>query len=224
MKGSVVQTLIFSDWHRHRMHILMCLVAGALAFALIQVGGELPTILGVTWFFVSLIVFGSMLPVSNVINERKKHNLAFLMSLPLSAAQYTIAKLVSTVGMFLVSWLTLVVAALSFIVSHPVIPDGMIPSILILAMFTFVGFCVIAAVALVSESEGATVAATVVANSFYGFGWYLLVRNPVIRGDMKSLAPVWSREVLTILGVEIGLMALILGLTFYLQSRKRDFI
>ena len=224
MRGSVVQTLIWADWHRHRMHILLSLVGGALAFALIQVGGELPTILGATWFFISLIVFGSMLPNSNVINERKKQTLAFLMSLPLSATQYTTAKIVSTVGMFLVSWLTLVIAALSFIATHPFFPDGMIPAVLILALFTFVGFCVIAAVALVSESEGATIAATVATNSFYGFGWYLLVRNPVIRADMKSLAPVWSREVLTILGVEIGLLVLILGLTFYLQSRKRDFI
>jgi ABC-type Na+ efflux pump permease subunit len=195
-----------------------------MAFALIQVGGELPAILGTTWFFIALIVFGSMLPNSNVINERKKQTLAFLMSLPLSATQYTMAKIVSTVGMFLVSWVTLVVAAVSFIVSHPFIPDGMIPTILILAMFTFVGFCVIAAVTLVSESEGATIAATVASNSFYGFGWYLLIRNPVIRGDMGSLVPVWSSEVLTILGVEIGVIVLILGLTFYLQSRKRDFI
>jgi ABC-type hemin transport system ATPase subunit len=42
----------FSDWYRHRTHILICLVAAALAFALIQVGGELPTILGVTCFLV----------------------------------------------------------------------------------------------------------------------------------------------------------------------------
>lgn len=224
MKGSVVGTLILSDWHRHRMHILLCLAGAALAFGLIQVGGELPVIFGTTWFFISLIVFGCMLPASNVINERKKQTLAFLMSLPLSATQYTMAKIVSTFGIFLVSWLALVVAALSFIAAHPFIPDGMIPPILIVATLTFVGFCLIASVALVSESEGATIAVTILSNSFYGFGWYLLIRNPVIRGDMKSAVPVWSREVLTILGGEFAVIALILALTFYLQSRKRDFI
>jgi len=224
MKGSVVQALILTDWHRHRLHILLCLVCGGLALALIQVGGELPTIFGATVFFVGLIVLGSMLPVSNVINERKKQTLPFLMSLPLSVTQYTAAKIVSTVGMFLVPWLTLVVAAVSFIATHPVIPDGFIPAILIAAIFTFVGFCVIAGVALVSESEGATIAATIGSNSLYGFGWYLLIRNPAIRADMSSPVIVWSREVLTILGIEIAVIALILGLTFYLQSRKRDFI
>ena len=224
MKGSVVQALILADWHRHRVHMLLCLVGGALALGLIQVGGELPAIFGSTWFFISIIVFGCMLPASNVINERKKQTLAFLMSLPLSATQYTMAKIVSTFGIFLVLWLALVVAALSFIASHPFIPDGMIPPILILSTLTLVGYCVIAAVALVSESEGPTIAATVASNSLYGFGWYLLIRNPVIREGMKSPVPVWSGEVLTVLGGEIAAIALILGLTFYLQSRKRDFI
>jgi hypothetical protein len=40
--------------------------------------------------------------------------------------------------------------------------------LLVLAGFTFVGFCVIAGVALVSESEGWTIAATIALNSSYG--------------------------------------------------------
>ena len=57
MKGSVIQTLILTDWYRHRMHILMCLVSGGLALALIQVGGELPFVLGAVLFFTVMIVF-----------------------------------------------------------------------------------------------------------------------------------------------------------------------
>jgi hypothetical protein len=36
--------------------------------------------------------------------------------------------------------------------------------------------------------------------------------------------PVWSPPVLMILAGEAMVVALILGLTFYLQSRKRNFI
>jgi len=50
------------------MFILMSIVSGGLALGLIQVGGELPFILGTTWFFSGMIVFGCMLPTSNVIN------------------------------------------------------------------------------------------------------------------------------------------------------------
>jgi ABC-type Na+ efflux pump permease subunit len=224
MKGSVVQTLIWKDWDRHRRQIGLCIAAGIVAIGLVQIGGPILGMLGTTWFFVSLVVFGSMLPVSNVVNERKKQTLAFLMSLPISAAQYAVAKLVSTVGMFLVSWLALVIAAMSFIVGRQDIPNGLIPAILILAILTFVGFCIIAGVALVTESEGWTIAATVATNSSYGFGWYLFIRNPVLRASMGNGAAVWSAPILTILAVEIAAIAVILALTIYVQSRKRDFV
>jgi hypothetical protein len=111
-----------------------------------------------------------------------------------------------------------------FIVGHPGIPNGLIPAVLILSMLTFVGFCLIAAVAMVSESEGWTIAATVGANSTYGFSWYLLVRNVAIREGMGATAAVWGPEVLTVLACEVAVLVAILGLTFYLQSRKRDFV
>ena len=224
MNRSVVRTLILSDWKRFRPLLLMFIVGGALAFLVLQVGGEIPTVLGTTWFFMALIVLGCLLPPFNVVNERKKQILPFLMSLPISVTQYTTAKLVSTVGMFLVPWVTLVAAALAFIMGRESLPDGIIPVVIILSMLTFIGFCLIAGVTMVSESESWMMAATVLANSSYGFGWYLLVRNAAIRDGMKSAAPVWGPEVVTILAVEVAVAVVILGLTFFLQSRKKDFV
>jgi hypothetical protein len=224
MKGSVVQTLIIADWYRHRTLILMSIVSGGLALVLIQVGGELPFILGTTWFFTGMIVFGCILPGSNVINERKKQTLPFLMSLPLSISQFTAAKLVSTFGIFFVPWLMLVGTAVAFVAGHKNIPHGVIPAVIILSTFTLIGFCLNAGVALVSESEGAMVAAMIATNSSYGFSWYMLVRNPAIRANMQGSGIVWSKEILTVLGTEFAVIVLILGLTFFLQSRKRDFV
>jgi ABC-2 type transport system permease protein len=224
MKVSVTQTLIRSDLQRHRNHILGSIVAGGLALALVQIGGELPTIVGAIFFFTGMIVLGCLLPVSNVINERKKQTLPFLMSLPISVTQFTTAKLLSTFGVFLIPWITLALAALSFIMGRSDIPDGVFPPIFIVMILTFIGFALIAATALVSESEGATMAATVATNTSYGLGWYLLVRNKAIREGMRSPTMVWGNEVLTVLGVELAIIAVILGITFYLQSRKRDFV
>jgi ABC-type Na+ efflux pump permease subunit len=206
------------------MFILFTLISGGLALALIQIGGELPFILGSTWFFTGLIVFGCMLPASNIINERKKQTLPFLMSLPISVVQYAAAKIISTVGMFLVPWLTLVLAAVLYIGGSEPFPNGSIPVVIALAGLTLVGFCVITGVAIVGESEGAMVAAMIAANSSYGFGWYLMIRNPIIREGMKSPAIVWNKEILTVLGIEFAVIVLVLGLTFLLQSRKRDFV
>src|SRR5678815_597833 len=107
------------------------MVSGGFALGLIQLGGELPFVLGAVLFFTVMIVFGCMLPPSNIINERKKHTLPFLMSLPMSAMQFTAAKIVSTFGMFFVPWLVLVISAIVFILGHRGSPHGMIPVVLI---------------------------------------------------------------------------------------------
>jgi ABC-2 type transport system permease protein len=224
MTSPVVRYLILKDFRLHRLEIILSIACGVAALGLVQMKGEVPTVIGGVWFFIALIVLGSMLPSSNVINERKKQNLPFLMSLPISSMQYTLAKVASTFGMFLLPWLLLVAAVLSLIASRSDLPNGIIPMTLVLAGFTLVGFCVIAAVAIVSESEGCYIASTIACNSTYGIGWYLISRVPAISKDMASPVAVWSPVMLSILGAELGVMALSLGLTFYLQSRKRDFV
>jgi hypothetical protein len=91
-------------------------------------------------------------------------------------------------------------------------------------MLTFLGFCITTGTTLVGESEGWYIAATIVCNSSYGLIWYFMVRIPSVTHDLTSRAVVWNSTVLTMLGGELGLIVLILGLALYLQSRKREFV
>jgi ABC-2 type transport system permease protein len=223
MTGSVVGHLILKDLRLNRRQILLSVAGGAAALGLVQIKSEIPVVLGAVWFFLALILLANFLPSSNIVNERKKQNLPFLMSLPVSPMQYTWAKVVSSFGMFLVPWLALVAAALSLIVTIG-IPHGFIPLVLMLAGLTLFGFSVIAGVAIVGESEGSFIGATIVCNSSYGIAWYLISRVPAIQHDMGGPVAVWRPAVLTLLGGELAGVVLVLGLTFFLQSRKRDFI
>ena len=224
MNGSVVRTLILKDWQLHRRLILISLAAGGVALGVIQLKSETAFLVGAIWYFVSLFVLGSMLPVSNVINERKKQTAVFLMSLPVSATQYAMAKMVSTVGMFLIPWAAMAVAGSTLVLSRHDIPNGIIPLTIILFGFPLVGFCMIAGTALIGESEGWTVAASIACNSSYGLLQYFLIRDPAINRDLNSPVPVWSARVLTVLAGEAAAAGLILAITFYLQSRKREFV
>jgi ABC-2 type transport system permease protein len=224
MRGSVVGQLIRKDWRLQRLAILLTMAGGAVALAVLQFGGEGPMVVGAVWFFISLILIGAMLPMTSIVNERKKQHLAFLMSLPVSSIQYTTAKLISTLVMYLVPWLTLVAGALLLIVTRGVMPRGTIPMVLIIALMPFVGMCLITATALVGESEGWGIAANVFCNSWYGLVWYFLSKIPALMAHVKGPVPVWNSTALTLLASEVGLIVLILGLTFYLQSRKRDFV
>ena len=225
MKANVMLRLILKDWRLNRRMIVLSIVGGAAALAILLIGGQTPILIGAVFFFISMVFCACLLPMANIVNERKKQTLPFVMSLPVSSARYGAAKLISTVGIFLVPWLTLVVAALYMILGRHVLPNGTIPMALILVNFPLIGFCLITGAALVAESEGWATAAMAVVNSSYWLAWYLLVsRVPSLSHTWAGPVAVWSPAVLKILGVEFAAITLILGLTLYLQSRKRNFI
>lgn len=224
MKRSVIGHLILKDWRLNRLLISLTIAVGIVALALAQYGAELTRLLGSVWFFVSLCILGSMLPSSAVLNERKKQTLAFIMSLPVSSLQYSIAKIVSIWAMFLLPWLTLLISALIVIETRHILPHGIIPMLLILAMLPLIGFGIISSTALVGESEGWLIAANIGCNSSYWLAWYLLARTPSLAANWNRPATVWNPAALMVLAGELGTIALILGLTLFFQSRKRDFI
>ena len=224
MNGRVIGHLVLKDWRINRLLISVSLGVGMVALVLTQSGGETPRLLGVVWFFIVLCVLSSMLPASVIVNERKKQTLAFIMSLPVSSIQYSIAKVVSSWAMFLVPWVTLLISALILIETRHIVPRGVIPMLLILAILPLISFCLIFATALVGESEGWVIAANILCNSSYWFVWYLLARIPSLRGNWTGPVAVWNPAARTVLSGELGLIVLIMALTLFVQSRKRDFI
>lgn len=225
MKTNVMLHLILKDWRLQRRIIILTLLAGAAALAVLVIGGQTPIVIGTVLFFVSMILCACLLPMQNIVNEIKKQTLPFAMSLPVSSARYASAKLVSTVGMFLILWLALLCVALYMILGRHTLPNGVIPMAMILMGFPLIGFCLITGTALVGESEGWATAAMVVVNSSYGLGWYLLASHiPSITQTWGGPVAVWNPAVFKILGVEFAIVVLILGSTLYLQSRKRNFV
>jgi hypothetical protein len=65
-----------------------------------------------------------------------------------------------------------------------------------------------------------TMGATNVAYSF----WWFLFRLPDFAENLKSPVPVWSNTIMMIIGGQVVVIVLALALTFYLQSRKTDFV
>jgi ABC-2 type transport system permease protein len=222
MSSSIVTQLVRKDLRLHRVHIAVTIAAGLAALGIVARGGEIPVVIGITWFFVAIIVLACMLPMSSIVNERKKQTLAFLMSLPMSAIEYTTAKLLSTLLMFLVPWLMLIVSAVVLVTNSN--SAGTIPLLLMLGILPLIGFSVILAVALITESEGWSIAATVVCNSTYGLAFYLMMRVPSLTANSNGHVAIFNPTIVRVLAIE---MAIILGLgivTFFFQSRKRDFL
>jgi ABC-type Na+ efflux pump permease subunit len=225
MMNPVVGHLIRKDWRQNMPVLIISGVGGVIALAILQIGGTTPFVIGAAFYFISMMICASILPQTNIVNERKKQTLPFLISLPISTVQYGMAKLASTVGMFLILWLGLVGAALWLIAVRHALPGGAMPYTVILAILPFIGFCLITATALVAETEAWAAGATGVVNSSYWLVWYVMSTNfPELTRDWMSRTAVWNSTVFGILGVEGALIVLILGVTLYIQSRKRDFV
>ena len=225
MNTNVMLRLVLKDWRLQRRIIILTAIAGAAALGILFIGGQTPIVIGTVLFFVSMIFCACLLPIQNIVNEIKKQTLPFVMTLPVSSARYGVAKLVSTVGMFVALWLVLLGVVLYMILGRHILPVGVLPVAMILMAFPLIGFCLITGTALVSESEGWATAALAVANSSYGLAWYLLVSHvPSLPQTWGGPVAVWTPAAVKILVVEFAIIFVTLGLTLYLQSRKRSFI
>ena len=189
---------------------------------LLYQGGEAAGRAGLISALISLIFLSILIPQLTVVNERKQANLAFVMSLPISPAEYTMSKVLGNLSAFLALWTAIVVAVLGTIAAVPE-AGGVLPLGVIAALAPFVSFCLLLAVAIVTESELLSMVTMGVTNVAYSFWWFLF-RMPGFRDDLKGPVPIWSDNVLTIIGGQIAVIVLALTLTFYFQSRKRSFI
>ena len=224
MRGSVVGQLVWKDWQFGRMGILIVMVWSATALAIVPWGGLNSLVVGGVLFFIPLILMAHILPLAGIGNERKKQNLAFLMSLPISSIQYTTSKLISSLLIFLIPLVTMVSAVVLLVEIRGILPGGWIPVLLILALMPFVGFCLITAATLVGETEGWGIAANVFCSSTYGLAWFFMTQTPSLMEPAKGPVPVWNSTAVSILAGEVLVGLVLLGLTYFLQSRKRDFV
>lgn len=60
-------------------------------------------------------------------------------------------------------------------------------------------------------------------NVAYSFAWLAIIRLGLLEGA-DSPVPIWSGRIVAILATEIAVIAAALALTFYLQSRKTNFV
>ena len=222
MNRALIARLILKDWYLSRLPLVLIGAGGTLSIGLLYVRREDTAEIGLVTALISAVMLSILLPMQTVVNERKNHNLPFVMSLPISPMEYTAAKVVGNLAAFLVLWAAIAVGALGTLARTGIF-GGLIPFGMVVALAPFVVFCLLLAVAIVVESETWAVLTMGATNVSYSF-WFLLMKIPGLPEQLKSPVAIWSRPILWILAGQITVIVVALGLTFYLQSRKRDFV
>ena len=223
MNRSLVMPLVLKDWYLCRTILLLVAAAGALCVGLLYLRHDGTSFVGLTGALSAAILLSILAPMHTVVTERKQQTLAFVMSLPISAMEYTTAKILSNLSAFLVVWLAIAAGVIGTIARAPGF-GGLIPVTVIVALVPLVAFCLLLSVAIVSESELISIVTMGACNISYSFLWFGLARVPGLSQNLKSPVAVWNQPALWIVAGELAFAVLCLGLTFYFQSRKTNFV
>lgn len=224
MNMAMVNKLVAKDWYFFRWLVIGYGAGGLLGIALMFSGSSAVSAFGSILTVVMVISLGCHLVMTTVVAERKEGTLPFVMSLPVTAADYTLGKFIANLTIFLVPWVVVSLLLLYLVSITPAAPNGMIPFFIIMLIELFITYLVLLATALMTESESWTIVAMVVCNAAFSLVAMGLMKIDAIAAYKDSAVAVWNAEALTVLGLELVLIAAVIAMTFYVQNRKTDFL
>ena len=224
MNTAMILRLVRKDWMFQRTPILAAFAAGALALIALATGGEGSFYAGAVLLITVVISLGIYLVIVTVQQERTDKTLLFIMSLPVSVQEYTAAKLVANMLMFLVPWTALGVGVVVVTLTRSGVPDGLLPFYILTLLELLAGYVLVLAVALVSESMGWTFGAIMFCNLFLQGFLYVVSHDADIAASMALNNIVWHRQSVLLLIAELALIVIIVVVAWRLQARKTDFL
>lgn len=223
MNQSMVKRLMFKDWYLQRWMIIAALAGTVASLGIVATGNKVAFLLGLILLIMVIISIGAQMAVSTIVNERKEQTLPFVMTLPISYKEYTASKIWGNLLIFLVPWFTMVLGGL-FLLLYDAKGHGLVPYFVIMSTEILMSTCLIIATALITESQGWTVGAIMVGNIGVNLIGYLVAHISGIAQGMWGSAIRWSAAATGVMLAEFATMVLLLGITFWVQSRKKDFL
>jgi hypothetical protein len=220
MTRSMVGRLVTKDLYLYRWFIAGATVLGLVSLFVSSLHG----IIGLILFMTTIVALGVFVAMYGILAERKEKSLLFVLSLPVSPLQYTVAKVLAALIAFLVPVLVLAATALSLNAAFDSSPNGEMPvTVAMLGLFT-ANFCFLVALLLITGNEALAAAGIVLTNLTIPIFMNVVAGLPGVREHIQGPVAVWSPTILTILGAEALIAVLSLAVAFTVQSRRKDFI
>jgi hypothetical protein len=219
----VIRKLIAKEFHVNRYIVAGASAGGVLSVLICALGKTGFNIGSLMWITV-VIANGVMLALYGVMTERKERSLLFVLSLPLSIADYVRAKMLGLGLCFFIPWLVASAAAVTLVLVKGDIPDGLVPYTVLLSVYMLANFLVLLCWTLHVNSEAWISASIVITNMGVSVYMFVIGAQPGLQKYIWSPTPVWNETAWTILIVELGVIALAFTLPFFLAARRRDFI
>lgn len=224
MNTSIIKQLILKDWYFNRLQLLLFSIIALLSLVLFSINSKSTFYIGMVLIISVVVTVGALLIFSSIVNERKNQTLAFIMSLPISFLDYTKAKLISNLTAFVIFWSILVTGILLIIYYNAHLPNGLIPISVIIMGELMVSYILVLAVAFIKESETWTIVVMGTTNVGISLFMFLVSSLSDLGPYIEGPIAIWNSTAISIVIIELILAISLIGIIFYLQSRKKDFL
>jgi len=224
MNPHAIRILFLKDLFLSRWPLFGYLVGGLFSAMVACLPSESAGFIGFILIVTVAIASGIHLIGVLLLAESIDLTRTFVMSLPVSLLDYSIAKISVVLVAFLIPWLGMLASltVLNFIV--PEAKPGVLAFLVLLFLFMLAGFCLQLATAVVTESVGWTIVVVALGNVLLSLFLKMLHEHPEISQLPKSVVLSWPPVALQIMAIEAIVILVALGLAFLFQIRRRDLV
>lgn len=218
----VIRLLIAKDWQLFQKQLAVYVLAGMVALCFLGLARPWAFYVGSLMLLIVLVSAACFSISTSLVVERKEQTLAFVMSLPVSPLDFTVAKLAGNLLTFAVPFVVLLAGTLGVVLLTP-LPDGLVVYALLIFAYLSFAFAVSLAVAMTVQSEGwatfAMIGSMVMINPYI----MALSQIPEISTRVGADAVAWTTPAVAILGTLVALALALVGATAWLHGRKPAF-
>lgn len=224
MNMHAIRMLFLKDLFLSRRYLFGYFVAGLASVGLACTPN--PTLAFVGFILMITVAIASGIHFIGILllGESTDHTKLFVMSLPVSLLDYSIGKISVVLTTYLIPWSTMLacLTVLTFLV--PDAKHGSAVLLPVIFLFLLSTFMIQLVTAVASDSVGWTISVMVACNVAMNVFLMQLFKNAEITAATKADAITWPPILLQIITLECLVILTSLGLTFFLQTRKRDLI
>lgn len=218
----VIRLLVAKDWQLFQQQLAFYVLAGIVALCLLGLAKPWAFYIGSLMLIIVTVSVACFSISTSLMTERKEKTLAFVMSLPVSPLDFTVAKLAGNLLTFAVPFLVIAGGTLAMVWFTP-LPDGLFVYSLLIYGYILLAFSVSLAVAMSVESEGWSTFAMIGSMSMINPFMMAMSQVPAINDRVREDAIAWSAEAVGILAGVVLLSVAVVGTTAWYHGRKPAF-
>jgi len=219
----MIKLLVIKDLQIYQKPLAAFVAGMLLALSLVGMGTTWPFAVGSLLLLVLLVAIGSFSIQTSLVTERKEHTVPFIMSLPVSPMDFYWGKLLGTLAIYLVPFTLVTGGTVALVLGTP-LPNGLLVYFLLIYCFLLMCFCVTLCIAIAVDSEGWIMFTMMALMTLVGPYIFGIGRIAAIGTNLTTNNIVWSAPAVGILVGELAVIAIVLGVTSWVHSRKTSFL